>query len=56
MSNQQTDTSKANILIIDDTAHVLRLLSAMLLKQGYEVQTANSGLEALEAVRTTPPT
>lgn len=55
MNGQQTDTPKAKILIVDDTPHVLRLLSAMLLKQGYEVQTAESGIEALEAVRATPP-
>ncbi|MCP4537552.1 MAG: hybrid sensor histidine kinase/response regulator [Chloroflexi bacterium] len=55
MNDQTTDTSKATILIVDDTPHVQRLLSAMLLKQGYEVQTADSGMEALEAVRTTPP-
>lgn len=55
MNNQQTDTPKSNILIVDDTPHVLRLLSAMLLKQGYEVQTAENGVEALEAVQASPP-
>jgi two-component system sensor histidine kinase/response regulator len=55
MNDQQTDTPQASILIVDDTAHVQRLLSAILTKQGYEVQTADNGVQALEVARTTPP-
>jgi len=55
MNNQQTGTLEASILIVDDTAHVQHLLSAILAKQGYRVQTADSGVQALEAVQAMPP-
>lgn len=55
MNNPQTDTPKASVLIVDDTAHVQRLLSAMLTRRGYEVQTAGNGVQALETVQATPP-
>ncbi len=55
MNEQQTDAPKANILIVDDTMHVQRLLSVMLSKQGYAVQTADNGKDALAAVQATPP-
>jgi len=44
---------KGNILIIDDTPDNLRLLSAVLLKEGYEVRSAitpRAGLMAVEAL------
>ncbi len=55
MNERQTDAPKANILIVDDTMHVQRLLSVMLSKQGYAVQTADNGKDALAAVQATPP-
>ncbi len=39
--------AKANILIVDDTPDNLRLLSGMLMKQGYKVRPAPSGAHAL---------
>lgn len=39
--------TKANILIVDDTPDNLRLLSEMLVKQGYKVRPAPSGDHAL---------
>lgn len=38
------------ILIADDDPHSLRLLRLLLLKEGYDVQTANNGAEALAAL------
>ena len=39
--------NKANILIVDDTPDNLRLLSGLLMKQGYKVRPAPSGAHAL---------
>lgn len=54
MSNSPLSEVKGNILIVDDTPNNLRLLSSMLIKQGYEVRSAISGPVALMAVRTVP--
>jgi two-component system, sensor histidine kinase and response regulator len=51
MSNQTV----ASILVVDDTPDNLRLLSKLLAGYGYRVRVANSGLHALESVRTNPP-
>ena len=40
----------ARILAVDDTPPNLRLLEALLAKDGYEVVTASSGEEALRAI------
>lgn len=55
MNNWQPDTPKENVLIVDDNPDILRLLSQMLVDEGYAVQTAISGAEALAAVQATPP-
>ncbi|AFY78375.1 Response regulator receiver domain protein,histidine kinase [Pleurocapsa sp. PCC 7327] len=47
--------SKGDILIVDDTPDNLRLLSAMLDKQGYEVRSVTNGSTALMGVRAQPP-
>ncbi|MGJ5672329.1 MAG: hybrid sensor histidine kinase/response regulator [Nostochopsis sp.] len=47
--------SKANILVVDDTPDNLRLLSAMLTAQGYEVRKALSGKMALTACQMVLP-
>ncbi|MCP6757364.1 MAG: hybrid sensor histidine kinase/response regulator [Fischerella sp. CENA71] len=47
--------SKANILVVDDTPDNLRLLSAMLTTQGYEVRKALSGKMALTACQMVLP-
>ena len=36
------------ILVVDDVPESVRLLEAVLVPRGYEVVTANDGLEALE--------
>jgi len=47
-NTQEIDS--ASILIVDDTIYNIQLLSLMLARQGYKVQQATSGLEALEKV------
>ncbi len=46
---------KGDILIVDDTPDNLRLLSAMLTEQGYEVRSVTNGATALMGVRAQPP-
>jgi sigma-B regulation protein RsbU (phosphoserine phosphatase) len=59
ISNSQSEispgTSKADILIVDDTAANLRLLSQMLGEQGYQVRPVPDGRLALAAAQTKPP-
>lgn len=43
------------ILIVDDTPRNIRLLEAMLLPRGYEVESATCGAEALAQVAAEPP-
>lgn len=46
--NQQPQS--ASVLIVDDTIYNIQLLSLMLIRQGYKVERASSGLEALGKV------
>jgi sigma-B regulation protein RsbU (phosphoserine phosphatase) len=55
MSHHQAAAQKGNILIVDDTAANLRLLSQMLGEQGYHVRPVPDGTLALAAVRAEPP-
>ncbi len=59
MENSQTApqdlSSQGGILIVDDTPENLRLLSQMLMEQGYLVRPVRSGALALEAVKAIPP-
>lgn len=50
-----SQSSKGDILIVDDTPNNLRLLSAMLTEQGYEVRSVASGSAALMGVQAQPP-
>ena len=43
------------IMLVDDEVHVLRILKVSLEKQGYQVETFNNGLDALEALSRTKP-
>lgn len=45
----------ATILIVDDHAENLRLLSQMLIRAGYRVRVAKNGARALESVYASPP-
>jgi CheY-like chemotaxis protein len=53
--SDQADTSKANILVVDDTLANLRLLVSMLTEYGYKVRPATNGRLALSAAQTEPP-
>lgn len=46
---------KGDILIVDDTPDNLRLLSAMLTEQGYDVRSVMTGSAALMGVQAQPP-
>jgi pilus assembly protein CpaE len=43
------------ILVVDDTELNLKMVSAILVKDGYEVITARNGFEALELIKSAPP-
>lgn len=47
--------AKADILIVDDTPDNLRVLSAMLTNQGYEVRKALNGHRAIASAQSEPP-
>ncbi|MBW4563241.1 MAG: hybrid sensor histidine kinase/response regulator [Mojavia pulchra JT2-VF2] len=55
MNLNQNNNYKGNILVVDDTPDNLRLLSAMLTAQGYEVRKALNGKMALTACRIVLP-
>ena len=46
-STNNTNTSKGNLLLVDDDADILKLLSIRLKASGYQVMTASSGEQAL---------
>jgi len=48
-------SSRGDILIVDDTLDNLRLLSSMLTEQGYEVRSVPNGSTALMGVAAQPP-
>ncbi len=54
MSNHQITPSKASILVVDDTPANLRLLAGILADQGYIVQPAREGSQALSIVQGVP--
>ena len=55
MSEQEADTPKARILIVDDSPANLQLLMGILAAQGYAVHPASEGELALRFVRSTLP-
>ena len=50
-----TTATPKRILVVDDEADVRNYLKTALEDAGFQVETANDGLEALEAVRRAPP-
>ena len=48
-------TTGGTILVVDDQAANVRVVGALLGRNGYEVMTASSGPEALAAARTRAP-
>ncbi len=55
MNNQQPGTPLGNILVVDDTAENLRLLSTMLNQRGYTPRCVINGKMALRACNSNPP-
>ena len=55
MTENQINTPKRNILVVDDRLENLQILITMLSKRGYEVRPARSGTQALSAVRSKTP-
>jgi len=49
------DPQKGHILIVDDTPANLRLLSDLLIEEGYQARGVTSGEMALTAVGVSPP-
>jgi len=43
------------ILIVDDEPFILKSLSFVLMKEGFQIDTANNGLEAMEKIRKDKP-
>jgi signal transduction histidine kinase len=54
MSDHQITLSKASILVVDDTPANLRLLAGILAEQGYTVQPAREGSQALSIAQGVP--
>ena len=44
------DSNFKKVLIVDDEADILEIISYNLIKEGYEVQTAKNGIEALDKI------
>ncbi len=55
MQDTQTDQTRGDILIVDDTLPNLRLLSNMLSEQGYEARGVPDGQMALDVANLEPP-
>ncbi|MFH7027743.1 MAG: response regulator [Heteroscytonema crispum UTEX LB 1556] len=55
MSQNPTQISKGNILIVDDQLDNLRVLSTILTEEGYQVRKALNGQMALIACQTLAP-
>jgi two-component system, sensor histidine kinase and response regulator len=55
MNPDSTNFSRGNLLIIDDSPANLRVLSATLIEQGYDVRCVKSGSMALIGIQTSPP-
>jgi PAS domain S-box-containing protein len=55
MGNQQTDTHKGSILIVDDDLSSLNTLSSLLTNQGYDVRGVPDGPMALTVTNSNPP-
>jgi PleD family two-component response regulator len=55
MTPNLTQPHRGNLLLVDDTPNNLRLLSAMLTEQGYEVRRVVNGQMALKTAQANPP-
>jgi PleD family two-component response regulator len=55
MNTNSSPPYRGNLLLVDDTPNNLRLLSAMLTEQGYEVRRVVNGQMALKTAQANPP-
>ncbi|MFB2918745.1 response regulator [Aerosakkonema funiforme] len=55
MNSNSTETTRGNILIVDDTPENIEVLSATLRERGYAVRGAIKGGMAIRAARSVPP-
>ncbi|MEN9869905.1 MAG: hypothetical protein RLZZ171_888 [Cyanobacteriota bacterium] len=55
MNHNQLNSSLNNILVVDDIADNLRVLSASLTEKGYQVRCAKNGIMALITAKKNPP-
>lgn len=55
MAQNWVESSRAKIVVVDDTPENLHLLSSMLAERGYDVRGVTTGLFALQAVKAAPP-
>src|ERR1700755_1231431 len=54
-ANQSESTPEARVLVVDDEANIVELLSVSLKFQGFEVYTATNGAQALDRARDARP-
>lgn len=55
LNDRKSENRNSRILVVDDVEQNRELLEAHLISEGYQVETACGGPEALEAVETKPP-
>lgn len=55
MAQKRSEFPRAKIVVVDDTADNLHVLSSMLTERGYDVRGVTSGLFALQAVKAALP-
>ena len=55
MNNKYNENASEKILIVDDLPENVRLLSSLLQKKGYQIDTASDGAMALATIKADPP-
>ena len=48
-------TKNAHVLVVDDTTRNIQVLGTILRQEGYEINVAQNGLQALQMVERVPP-
>jgi DNA-binding response OmpR family regulator len=54
-AQEKGSLKRKKILIVDDEPFILKSLSFVLMKEGFQIETANNGLEAMEKIRKNKP-
>ena len=55
MFSNKENANMSKILVVDDEQDIVTIIGKVLKKSGYEVTTANDGLECIKKVETEPP-